>query len=150
MNPFRMSFACLLLATALCSADEGFVNFETAPVHPIDLNSDRSRLAVCNLADAKLEVFDVSSGGLVPKGSIPVGLDPASVRFRTATEAWVVNHISDSISAVDLGTMEVTAVNLIENPAVEGIIQLRGEVLPVINMERVLGMPPSSNKIDEK
>src|SRR5690606_8081514 len=36
------------------------------------------------------------------------------------------------------------------NPAVEGIIQLRGEVLPVINMERVLGMPPSSNKSDEK
>jgi len=36
------------------------------------------------------------------------------------------------------------------NPAVEGIIQLRGEVLPVIDMEKVLGMPPSSNKSDEK
>lgn len=36
------------------------------------------------------------------------------------------------------------------HPAIEGIIQLRGEVLPVINMEKVLGMPPSTNKSEEK
>ena len=36
------------------------------------------------------------------------------------------------------------------HPSIEGIIQLRGEVLPVINMETVLGMPPSSNKSEEK
>lgn len=36
------------------------------------------------------------------------------------------------------------------HPSIEGIIQLRGEVLPVINMETVLGMPPSANKSEEK
>ena len=36
------------------------------------------------------------------------------------------------------------------DPAVEGIIQLRGEILPVINMERVLGMGPSSNPENDK
>lgn len=36
------------------------------------------------------------------------------------------------------------------NSSIEGIIQLRGEVLPVINMERVLGMGSSTDKSDEK
>lgn len=34
--------------------------------------------------------------------------------------------------------------------SIEGIIQLRGEVLPVINMERVLGMAPAADKSEEK
>ena len=36
------------------------------------------------------------------------------------------------------------------DPAVEGIIQLRGEILPVISMERVLGMGPSANPENDK
>src|SRR6185503_17368127 len=118
MNPFRVSLACLHFAMAFCWADDSFVNFETAPVHPIDLSPDYSRLAVCNLADAKLESFDITSGNLVPLASIPVGLDPVSVRFRTATEAWVVNHISDSISIVDVAAMSVTAtIQTLDTPA---------------------------------
>src|SRR5438270_5383524 len=86
-----------------------FINFETAPVHPIALSPDHNRLAVCNLADGKLECFDVSSGHLVPLGSAPVGMDPVSVRFRSANEVWVVNQISDSISVVDWPTLRVVA-----------------------------------------
>lgn len=36
------------------------------------------------------------------------------------------------------------------HPVVEGIIQLRGEILPVVSMERVLGMGPSANPSEEK
>lgn len=36
------------------------------------------------------------------------------------------------------------------HPSIEGIIQLRGDVLPVINMGNVLGMPPSADKSEEK
>ncbi|MBE1554617.1 chemotaxis protein [Sporosarcina limicola] len=36
------------------------------------------------------------------------------------------------------------------HPSIEGIIQLRGEVLPVINMEKVLGIPSSNDKSEEK
>src|ERR1051325_4827098 len=119
MNPLRASLASLYLATALfseprasasgASADNAFVNFETAPVHPIDLSPSGTRLAVCNLADAKLEIFDLTSGNLASLASIPVGLDPVTVRFRSASEAWVVNHISDSISIVDLTSMALMA-----------------------------------------
>ncbi|HMC28322.1 MAG TPA: hypothetical protein VKM56_11080, partial [Verrucomicrobiae bacterium] len=85
------------------------MNFETAPVHPIALSTDGHTLAVCNLPDGKLELFDVSRGALAPIGAVSVGIDPVSVRFRSATEAWVVNHISDSISVVDISAQRVVA-----------------------------------------
>src|SRR5262245_17785984 len=78
-----------------------FVNWETAPVNPIALGPEGRALAICNLPDARIELFDVSSGSLVPLGSVVVGLDPTSVRFRSENEVWVVNHISDSVSVVD-------------------------------------------------
>jgi DNA-binding beta-propeller fold protein YncE/mono/diheme cytochrome c family protein len=40
----------------------------------------------------------------VPAASIPVGLEPVTVVARTATEAWVVNNLSDTVSIVDLGS----------------------------------------------
>ncbi|MBB4825813.1 two-component system chemotaxis response regulator CheV [Sporosarcina luteola] len=36
------------------------------------------------------------------------------------------------------------------HPAIEGIIQLRGDVLPVINMERVMGLPETIGKNEGK
>lgn len=86
------------------AGDAQFINFETAPVHPLDLSPNRSTLAACNLPDGRLELFDVSGPDAAPApiDSIPVGIDPVSVRFRTDTELWVVNHISDSISVISL------------------------------------------------
>ncbi len=84
-----------------------FFNWETAPVHPVALSPDGTRLVVCNLPDARVDIFDVTAGRPVPLGSVPVGLDPVTVRFRTATEFWVANYISDSVSVVDLPTLRV-------------------------------------------
>ncbi len=84
-----------------------FFNWETIPVHPVALSPDGNTLAVCNLPDNRLELFDVTSGIPVAKGSIPVGLDPVTVRFRTASEAWVVNYISDSVSIIDVPSQRV-------------------------------------------
>jgi YVTN family beta-propeller protein len=82
-----------------------FVNWESPHVHPLERVGDR--LLAVNTADARLELFSIASGLPYAAGSIPVGIDPVSVRARTATEVWVVNHISDSISVVDLGTKRV-------------------------------------------
>src|SRR4051794_31328479 len=74
-----------------------FVNFETATIHPLALSPDGKYLTVCNLPDSRLEVFLVGESGLTgPVASIFTGLDPVSVQFQSPTEAWVVNHISDS------------------------------------------------------
>jgi YVTN family beta-propeller protein len=92
-----------------------FFNFENNPVHPVSLSPDATRLAVCNLPDGRLEILDISSGAPVSLGSVTVGLDPVTVRFRTATEMWVANYVSDSISIVDLPTMRVVATLSVSN-----------------------------------
>lgn len=84
------------------SQEVPFVNWETAPIHPLDLSPDKTRLAVAHTADARVEIFSVTTGIPVSLMSIPVGLDPVSVRFRDNNEIWVVNHISDSVSVIDL------------------------------------------------
>lgn len=89
-------------------APEAFVNWETPHVHPIDLTPDRSTLLVVNTAAARLELFDLSSGAPVWAGAVSVGLDPVTVRAKSNGEAWVVNHVSDSVSIVDLASRRVT------------------------------------------
>jgi DNA-binding beta-propeller fold protein YncE len=81
-----------------------FINFETPPVHPLDINSAGTLLAACNTPDNRLEVFAINgtTGALAAPVSIPVGFAPVSARFRTDTEVWVVNHISDTVTIVDL------------------------------------------------
>src|SRR5688572_16306749 len=90
---------CGLVGT-VTESTESFVNFETAPIHPIALSPTGKLLAVCNLPDNRVELFDLESGSPVPSGSVRVGLDPVTVRFRSDEELWVVNHISDSISII--------------------------------------------------
>lgn len=85
----------------------GFVNWETPHVHPLAMTPDGTKLLAVNTADARLEVFDLTSGLPRPIGAVPVGVDPVSVRARTNGEAWVVNHISDTVSVVDLASMNV-------------------------------------------
>ncbi len=95
-----------------------FVNFETPQVHPIDLSPDGSRLAVCNTADHRIELFDLTSGTPVPDGAISVGMDPVSVRFQTNNLAWVVNQLSDSVSVMDLaGRVVLTTIATRDEPA---------------------------------
>src|SRR5262249_18709985 len=38
--------------------------------------------------------------------SVSVGMEPVAVAARTDTEVWVVNHLSDSVSVVDLSGPE--------------------------------------------
>src|SRR5262245_7498006 len=81
-----------------------FVTFETGQVRPLALSPDVTRLFATNTPDNRLEIFTVSAGGLTHTDSVPVGLEPLAVAARSNTEVWVVNHLSDSVSVVDVGT----------------------------------------------
>src|SRR5262245_51244951 len=81
-----------------------FTTFESGPVRPLALSPDGTRLFAVNTPDDRLEIFTVGAGGLTPTDSVPVGLEPVAVAARTNTEVWVVNHLSDSVSIVDLST----------------------------------------------
>lgn len=93
--------------TSAAAAELPFVNWENHPVHALDLSPDRRLLAVAHTADQRVQLFDVSTGTPVSIGHVVVGVDPVSVRFRNANELWVVNHISDSVSVVDVAERRV-------------------------------------------
>ena len=84
-----------------------FVNYETPHVSPISMTPDGTKLLVVNTADNRIEVFNLIGRLLTSIGSVPVGLEPVSVRARSNGEAWVVNHLSDSVSVVNLNTLTV-------------------------------------------
>jgi YVTN family beta-propeller protein len=75
--------------------------FESGPVRPVALSPDGMHLFVTNTSNASLDIFDVTSTGIRPAGSVYVGIDPVAVAARTNTEVWVVNQVSDSVSVID-------------------------------------------------
>jgi len=117
-RPLSTAVALLLATASLAfgqATTNSFFNWETPPVHPIALSPDGTRLVVCNLPDNRLEVFSVTNGEPVALGSVSVGLDPTTARFRTDDEVWVANFISDSISIVNLSGMRVVATLSVSN-----------------------------------
>src|SRR5262249_17139323 len=48
--------------------------------------------------------LSVGPTGLAHVASAPVGLEPVAVAARTNGEVWVVNHLSDSVSVVDVSS----------------------------------------------
>jgi len=91
-----------LLASTPGVAQDSFVAFESGHVRPLVLSPDGSQLFVVNTPDNTLEIFDVGVGGLSFATSVPVGMEPVAVAARSNDEVWVVNHLSDSLSIVDL------------------------------------------------
>ncbi|MEE8143685.1 MAG: beta-propeller fold lactonase family protein [Planctomycetota bacterium] len=106
--PFML--VCIICAVStLGFSQDSFVNWENPHVHALDITPDGDTLLAVNTADNRIEVFDISSGSPVHLQSIPVGIDPVSVRARSDSEVWVVNHISDTVSIVDLTNGNVVA-----------------------------------------
>ncbi|MEZ5440980.1 MAG: hypothetical protein R3F15_05785 [Lysobacterales bacterium] len=99
---YPIALACCLNLSPGLAQDLPYVNFENHPVHPLDISADGRWLAVAHTADQRVQLFDIASGLATPAGSVVVGIDPVAVRFRGNGELWVVNHISDSISIVDV------------------------------------------------
>src|SRR5262245_60280354 len=79
-----------------------FVAFESGPVRPLALSAEGTRLFVVNTPDNRLEVYQVSDDGLEHEASVSVGLEPVAVAAYDADTVWVVNHLSDSVSIVDV------------------------------------------------
>src|SRR5436853_6592466 len=103
-RPLRRGLPALLalLLAAAPPLGASFVTCESGQVRPLALSPDGSRLFAVNTPDDRLEIFAVSAGGLTHAGSVPVGLEPVAVAARSNGEVWVVNHLSDSVSIVNL------------------------------------------------
>jgi YVTN family beta-propeller protein len=96
-------FASGLAAALPAFAQGSFVNFESPVSKGLAATADR--LFVANTRDNRLSVFDTTGGGApVLLKEIQVGLEPVAVQARplSPNEVWVVNHLSDDISVVDV------------------------------------------------
>jgi DNA-binding beta-propeller fold protein YncE len=90
------------VAEAVAGASPSFTAFESGQVRPLALSPDGKLLFAVNTPDNRLEIFRVAGPGLQHVSSVSVGLEPVAVAAASDTEIWVVNHLSDSISIVDL------------------------------------------------
>ena len=88
----------------ITTANDSFVTFESGQVRPLALSSDGLTLFATNTPNGTLEIFNVSADGLQHAHTVPVGMEPIAVALHGDSQAWVVNHLSDSISIVDLDT----------------------------------------------
>jgi len=102
----------VLVAAAGPVRAASFVNFESGHVRPLALSPAGDRLFAVNTPDDRLAIYTIGAGGLTLAAEVPVGLEPVAVAARTnlagQTEAWVVNHLSDSVSIVELDPADVT------------------------------------------
>jgi DNA-binding beta-propeller fold protein YncE len=103
MRRWAVAVALLVLPTLAAAA---FVNFESGHVRPLAFLPAPDLLFAVNTPDNRVTVFGTSAGGLARIAEVPVGLEPVAVDARVLpnghAEAWVVNHLSDSLSVVDV------------------------------------------------
>jgi sugar lactone lactonase YvrE len=102
---------CLFVVTGAAAADD-FVNFESGHTRPLAMSPDGALLFAVNTADNRLSILDVDATGLLLAAEVPVGLEPVAVASRVnattgGVEAWVVNHLSDSVSIVEINPLDL-------------------------------------------
>ncbi|HEX7184072.1 MAG TPA: beta-propeller fold lactonase family protein, partial [Thermoanaerobaculia bacterium] len=90
------------LLRSSAGTSSSYTLFESGQVRPLAMSPDKRHLFAVNTPDNRLEIFRIQERGLVHTASIPVGLEPVAVAARTDREVWVVNHLSDSVSVVEL------------------------------------------------
>jgi len=101
----QLLFLVFLTYTPLVSAqasESSFTLFESGQVRPLAISPNGKQLYAVNTPDNRLEIFRITQHGLRPIASVPVGLEPVAVAAPNDDEVWVVNHLSDSISIVDV------------------------------------------------
>lgn len=91
-----------MMPQAAQAASPSFIAFESGQVRPLAMSSDGTRLFAVNTPNGTLEIFNITPTGLQLFARVPVGMEPVAVALRSDNEAWVVNHLSDSVSVVSL------------------------------------------------
>ena len=104
IRALRIWLVMLALTSATYTAQAGFTAFESGQVRPLALSSSGDRVYAVNTPGSHLEIFRSGASGLTLLSSVPVGLEPVAVALRNDGEAWVVNHLSDSITVIDVAS----------------------------------------------
>jgi len=101
-----------IVFTAKTFAAENYTLFESGQVRPMAMSADGKMLYAVNTPDNRLEIYDIKKNGLAHKTSVMVGIEPVAVAVAPNGDVWVVNHVSDSVSIVDVtDTTSIRVVN---------------------------------------
>ena len=93
----------LLLWSGNSFAQSTFANFESPQAHSIAISKTGDRLFALNTPANSLLVYSLEDpANPVKIAEIPVGLEPVSMALRSEKEVYVVNHLSDTVSVVDI------------------------------------------------
>ena len=93
------------------------------------MSADGQKLFALNTPDNRLEIF--STGAiLTPIASVPVGLEPVAVGEDPNGFVWVVNHLSDSISVVDVASSPPRVIQTLGDDT----ILESGHLIPKVNV----------------
>jgi YVTN family beta-propeller protein len=125
MRPKIAAFAVLLTLLAVAGAAHagrprpvtheaaGHLTWTSPQVNPLALSPSGSLLLVANTTSNTLDAINTATNLRVAQ--IPVGLEPSSVAFEPGgLEAWVSNHVSDSISVIDTNAASASYLKVIE------------------------------------
>jgi DNA-binding beta-propeller fold protein YncE len=82
------------------SHTNNYTLFEAGAVRPVAV-LDHGIVAVTNIPDDRVELFRPHGNGVKHCGSVKVGMRPVALSV-VGSKLWVVNHLSDSVSVVDI------------------------------------------------
>jgi YVTN family beta-propeller protein len=78
----------------------GHLTFASPQSNPITASPDGSLVAVVNTTSGTVQFLDTATDSVL--ATTTVGMEPVSVAFKpNGQEAWVSNHVSDSVSVID-------------------------------------------------
>ncbi|MEN8184759.1 MAG: beta-propeller fold lactonase family protein, partial [Myxococcota bacterium] len=91
----------------------GRLTFASPQVNPIALSPDESLLLVASTTSNQVDVISTATNTVI--GEVPVGIDPGTIAFKPdGSEAWVSNHVSDSVSVIDTNPASAGYLTVVE------------------------------------
>lgn len=95
----------ILLVLAALPSQQSVAQFESPQTQAICRSADGTRLYVVNTPDHRMACFSLTDPARpVLLREIPVALEPVAVACASASELWVVGHLSDAVAVVDVET----------------------------------------------
>jgi len=95
------------------SSPVGHLTYTSPQSNPLALSEDGTRLFVANTTSNTVDFLNTANLG--GKRTASVGLEPVSLAVRPGgTELWVSNHVSDSVSVVDVQPGSPTFAQVVE------------------------------------
>ncbi|MGB5809217.1 MAG: hypothetical protein WBG86_01730, partial [Polyangiales bacterium] len=126
------------VAPAIAEPDAGHPGFASPQVQSLALSPTVPELYVANTAADTLDIIHTETREVVYR--VATGIDPASVAVRPdGREVWVSNHVSDSVSVIDVDPQSPTRYRLIST------IQAFDETGLVTDFDEPLGIAFASN-----